>query len=71
MSAPVIVISLVVSIASMAHGYGDAERLYEDLIHGYNPYIRPVANNSDRLTLKLGLKLSELIDVVSIFIHHT
>ena len=68
--APVIVIALVVSIASTANGYGDAERLYDDLIHGYNPFIRPVANNSDRLTVKMGLKLSQLIDVVSVFIHH-
>ena len=43
----------------------DANRLYEDLLSEYNRLIRPVANNSDRLTVKLGLKLSQLIDVVS------
>lgn len=68
--APVIVIVFIMSIASIAHGYGDAERLYDDLINGYNSLIRPVGNNSDRLTVKLGLKLSQLIDVVSVFIHH-
>ena len=42
----------------------DAKRLYEDLLTDYNRLIRPVGNNSDRLTVKLGLKLSQLIDVV-------
>ncbi|XP_067124190.1 acetylcholine receptor subunit alpha-like 1 [Centruroides vittatus] len=41
----------------------DAKRLYDDLINGYNSLIRPVGNTSDRLTVKLGLKLSQLIDV--------
>ena len=46
----------------------DAKRLYDDLLRksGYNKLIRPVGNNSDRLTVKLGLRLSQLIDVVSI-----
>lgn len=43
----------------------DAKRLYDDLMSSYNSLIRPVANNSDRLTVKMGLKLSQLIDVVS------
>ena len=44
----------------------DAKRLYEDLLTDYNRLIRPVGNNSDRLTVKLGLKLSQLIDVVNL-----
>lgn len=43
----------------------DAKRLYDDLLSNYNRLIRPVGNNSDRLTVKMGLKLSQLIDVVS------
>ena len=48
-------------------GSSDARRLYDDLLKksGYNKLIRPVQNNSDRLTVKVGLKLSQLIDVVS------
>lgn len=49
-------------------GNPDAKRLYDDLLSNYNRLIRPVGNNSDRLTVKLGLKLSQLIDVVSTFI---
>ena len=45
----------------------DAKRLYDDLLRksGYNKLIRPVGNNTDKLTVKLGLRLSQLIDVVS------
>lgn len=41
----------------------DAKRLYDDLLSNYNRWIRPVGNNSDRLTVKMGLRLSQLIDV--------
>lgn len=44
----------------------DANRLYEDLMMSYNRFVRPVQNDSDTLVVKLGLKLSQLIDVVSI-----
>ncbi|CAN7985614.1 unnamed protein product, partial [Ixodes hexagonus] len=44
-------------------GNPDAKRLYDDLMSSYNRLIRPVSNNSDRLTVKMGLKLSQLIDV--------
>ncbi|KAH7985081.1 hypothetical protein HPB49_026617 [Dermacentor silvarum] len=45
-------------------GNPDAKRLYDDLMSSYNRLIRPVSNNSDRLTVRMGLKLSQLIDVV-------
>ncbi|XP_014207386.1 acetylcholine receptor subunit alpha-like 1 [Copidosoma floridanum] len=41
----------------------DAKRLYDDLLSNYNRLIRPVGNNSDRLTVKMGLRLSQLIDI--------
>lgn len=44
----------------------DARRLYDDIMTDYNKLIRPVGNNSDKLTVKLGLRLSQLIDVVSV-----
>lgn len=48
----------------------EAKRLYDDLLSNYNRLIRPVGNVSDRLTVKMGLRLSQLIDVVSTpFIH--
>ena len=45
-----------------------AKRLYDDLLHDYNRLIRPVPNFTETLTVKLGLKLSQLIDVVNIFV---
>ena len=49
-------------------GNDDAKRLYHDLLiqNKYNKLIRPVGNNTDRpLTVKMGIRLSQLIDVVS------
>ena len=41
-----------------------AKRLYDDLLSNYNRLIRPVNNNTEKLTVWLNLKLSQLIDVV-------
>ena len=57
---------LLVDFISPCRADQDAKRLYEDLLTDYNRLIRPVGNNSDRLTVKLGLKLSQLIDVVQV-----
>ena len=45
----------------------DAKRLYDDLLRksGYNKLIRPVSNTSNTLVVKLGLRLTQIIDVVS------
>ena len=42
----------------------DAKRLYDDLLSHYNRLIRPVSNNSEVVTVRLGLHLSQLIDLV-------
>ncbi|GAU97758.1 hypothetical protein RvY_08998 [Ramazzottius varieornatus] len=46
-----------------AYANTDAKRLYDDLLSSYNKLIRPVGNNTERLTVKMGLRLSQLIDV--------
>jgi len=58
-----------VDFAAATMANTDAKRLYDDLLRksGYNQLIRPVINNTDKLIVKLGLKLSQLIDVVRIF----
>lgn len=43
----------------------DAKRLYDDLLSNYNRLIRPVRNNTETVLVKLGLRLSQLIDLVS------
>ncbi|XP_019754066.1 acetylcholine receptor subunit alpha-like [Dendroctonus ponderosae] len=45
------------------HANPDAKRLYDDLLSNYNKLVRPVANVSDALSVKIKLKLSQLIDV--------
>jgi len=58
-------ISCLVAPFPGASANPEAKRLYDDLLSNYNRLIRPVGNNSDRLTVKMGLRLSQLIDVVS------
>ena len=45
-------------------GNPDAKRLYDDLLSDYNKLVRPVVNVSEAVTVRLKLKLSQLIDVV-------
>lgn len=40
------------------------DRLYRDMLHSYNRLARPVHNDSQALTVGLGLSLIQLIDVV-------
>ena len=46
----------------------DAKRLYDDLLSNYNRLIRPVSNHTEKVTVKLGLRLSQLVDLVSDFL---
>ncbi len=54
----------LISIVTIANP--EAKRLYEELIkvRAYNKLIRPVKNNSEKLTVYLGLRLTQLLDVV-------
>lgn len=58
-------LALVMSVIGGALANPEAKRLYDDLLSNYNRLIRPVGNNSDKLTVKMGLRLAQLIDVVS------
>merc|ERR1712018_15811 len=44
-------------------GNQDAKRLYSNLLANYDRLIRPVANSSDRLTVHMRLKLSQVIGI--------
>lgn len=56
---------IIVSLLSCVQANPDAKRLYDDLLSNYNRLIRPVSNNTDTVLVKLGLRLSQLIDLVS------
>ena len=47
----------------------DAKRLYDDLLSNYNRLIRPVINHTEKVTVKLGVSLSQIVELVSFFIH--
>jgi nicotinic acetylcholine receptor, invertebrate len=42
----------------------DAKRLLDDLLVNYNSVIRPVLNPEDIISLSIGLKLSQIADIV-------
>lgn len=53
----------MIFMVSGSCGNPDAKRLYDDLLSNYNKLVRPVVNVTDAVTVKLKLKLSQLIDV--------
>ncbi|ODM97752.1 Acetylcholine receptor subunit alpha-like 2 [Orchesella cincta] len=60
---------MVLALLSLAyptcHGNPDAKRLYDDLLSNYNRLIRPVSNNTETVLVRLGLRLSQLIDLTN------
>lgn len=63
----VVVGILVGLMPGVSRAHPAAKRLHDDLLSDYNRLIRPVGNHSHKVTVHLGLKLSQLIDIVSIF----
>lgn len=58
-SPPILFLSAVQHIEANP----DAKRLYDDLLSNYNRLIRPVANNTETLTVWLGLRITQIIEV--------
>lgn len=50
----------------LVQGSDRSNKLYQYLMSNYNKNVRPVRNNSDLVTVKLGLKLIQIADVVRI-----
>jgi len=63
-----VLFSLLCFCCRLATANPDAKRLYDDLLEKqkYNILMRPVKNHTHNLTVTINLKLSQLIDVVSI-----
>lgn len=60
-----VLLVLLGCIATPSQANPDAKRLYDDLLSNYNRLIRPVSNNTQTILVKLGLRLSQLIELVS------
>ena len=52
------------------HANPDAKRLYDDLLSNYNRLVRPVSNHTEQITVKLGVRLSQLVELVSLLDIH-
>ncbi|KAJ8727283.1 hypothetical protein PYW07_001402 [Mythimna separata] len=61
-AGPLLLLVALAALAGVAAN-PDAKRLYDDLLSNYNKLVRPVLNVSDALTVRIKLKLSQLIDV--------
>ncbi|VDP09030.1 unnamed protein product, partial [Soboliphyme baturini] len=48
----------------MSHSVSNANRLLQDIMTGYNRLLRPVENTSDVVSVKVKIRLSQLLDVV-------
>lgn len=59
--------SSLLLLRAVCAGNPDAKRLYDDLLSNYNKLVRPVVNVTDALTVRIKLKLSQLIDVVGVY----
>ncbi|KAJ9598724.1 hypothetical protein L9F63_010594, partial [Diploptera punctata] len=59
-----VLLVLLGCVSTPSRGNPDAKRLYDDLLSNYNRLIRPVSNNTDTVLVKLGLRLSQLIDLI-------
>lgn len=59
--------SIVLLLLALINANEDAKRLYDDLMVSYNRHRRPAAAPNEPVTVKLRLRLSQIIDVVSLF----
>lgn len=59
-----VVISVLVTSVLADH---DAKRLFDDLLKPgkYNKLVRPVSNFTEKLMVTISLKLSQIVDIVS------
>lgn len=62
-----VILVAAIALLQPAVANPDAKRLYDDLLSTYNRLIRPVSNNTHTVLVKLGLRLSQLIELVTIF----
>lgn len=58
---------IYISLATKFQGNPYKKHLFDDLLSNYNRLIRPVQNHSENLTVWIGLKLTQLTEMVIIY----
>ena len=61
----VVAVLLLGVCGRLVGGNSDAKRLYDDMMSNYNRLIRPVHNHSEKVMVKLGVRLTQIIEIVS------
>ena len=58
-------IALLVAVLCVCSvgGNSDAKRLFDDMMSNYNRLIRPVRNHSEKVMVKLGVRLTQIIEI--------
>lgn len=56
---------LLVAILRHVTSSNFAKQLFDDKMLNYNKYVRPVANNTDVVYVKLNLRLIGIVEIVS------
>lgn len=62
----VVYVLLMVDINAIVADKTDETRLIEKILHNYNNAARPVYNASQTVTVKFGITLTQISDMVSI-----
>jgi hypothetical protein len=60
----VAVLLMCTSMLMTSEASEDAKRLLDDLFSDYNSVVRPVSNPTDKIKLSIGLKLSQIAEIV-------
>lgn len=53
------------SMANITAGLPDEQRLFYTIMSGYEKAVRPSKSASDPVVVKLGLSLTQIMDIVS------
>lgn len=56
------------NLLSLTLSDNDAKRLLDHLLNNYDKVARPVLEANERIDLYLGIKLSQIADIVNLFI---
>ena len=59
-------VKLMIVLYIVSKASDDAKRLLDDLLANYNNIVRPVIHPDDQIKLYLGIKLSQIADIVRI-----